>query len=150
MPQCAWLSFPFSIPHFNAWLNNTGAQTCLREFPLFVPQLNTIHHIFHTFTAGWSPESNKASFLMMLPTPGMMAWSRSTSHSILLLWPLTACLEWEKLNFGEHTSKLCMALTFCSQSSVNLQGHTFDNAECSEMYGCCYKVNWGLLGLLYF
>lgn len=91
----------------------------------FVPLLNTIHHIFHTFTAGWRPESNRASFLMMLPTPGMMAWSRRTSHSILLLWLLTASSERERLNFGAHTSRLSIALTLCSQSSVNLQGQSF-------------------------
>lgn len=88
----------------------------------FVPQLNRIYHLFHTFTAGWRPESNRASFFMMLPTPGMMAWSRRTSHSILLLWLLTASSEREKLNFGEHTSRLSIARTLCSQSSVNLQG----------------------------
>lgn len=83
--------------------------------------LNTIHHIFHTFTAGWRPESNRASFLMMLPTPGMTAWSRRTSQSILLLWLFTASSQWEKLNLREHTSRLSIALTLSSQSSVNLQ-----------------------------
>lgn len=78
-----------------------------------------------TVTAGWRPESNRASFLMMFPTPGITAWSSRTSHSILLLWHLTASTEREKLNFGEHTSRHSMALTLCSLSSVNLQGEMY-------------------------
>lgn len=86
----------------------------------FVLLFRTIHH---TFTAGWRPESNRASFLMMLPTPGMMAWSRRTSQSILLLWLLTASSEREELKFREHISRLSIAFTLCSQSSVSLQAH---------------------------
>lgn len=58
---------------------------------------------------------------MMLPTPGMTAWSRRTSQSILPLWFLTASSDWLWLNLGEQTSRLSIALTLCSQSSVNLQ-----------------------------
>lgn len=100
-----------------------------------------------TVTAGWRPESNRASFLMMFPTPGMTAWSRRTSHRILLLWHLTASTEREKLNFGEHTSRHSMALTLCSLSSVNLQGEMYlqwrETLEKKNIYGsCCWKVNW--------
>lgn len=118
---------PFHLPHFHAELRNTWAsailpcECCLAFLPsFFIPLLNTIHHLFYTFTAGWRPESNRASFLMMLPTPGMTAWSRRTSQSILLPWLLTASSEREQQNLEEHTSRLSMALTFCSQSSVNL------------------------------
>lgn len=107
---------------------------------LFIISLRTV-------TAGWRPESNRASFLMMFPTPGMTAWSRRTSHSILPLWHLTASAEREKLNFGEHTSRHSMALTLCSLSSVNLQGEMhLQWRETLEkkiyIYGsCCWKVN---------
>lgn len=131
VPQCACLSFPcFTLLIAVHHSIIQGLKLFLQEFsciftPFFVPVLNTIHHLFHTFTAGWRPESNSASFLMMLPTPGMTAWSRRTSQSILLLWLLTASSEREKLNLGEHTSWLSIALTLCSQSSVNLQAHNF-------------------------
>lgn len=117
----------FYLPHCDASLSNTtfSVTVVLHFYPFFVPLLNTIHHLFHTFTAGWRPESNRASFLMMLPTPGMTAWSRRTSQSILLLWLFTASSQWEKLNLGEHRSRLSIALTLCSQSSVNLQVHSF-------------------------
>lgn len=135
----------FHLPHFNASLNNTSDQlyffpceSCLAfVFSFFVPLLNTIHHLSHTFTAGWRPESNRASFLMMLPTPGMTAWSRRTSQSNLPLWLLTASSERETLNLGEHTSRLSIALTLCSQSSVNLQAHRTGGVE--KRYGCCYR-----------
>lgn len=101
------------------------AQTFLFFFILpsfcLVPLLNTIHHLSRTFTAGWRPESNRASFLMMLPTPGMTLWSRRTSHSILPLWLLSAAALREKLNLGEQTSRLSMARTLCSQSWASLR-----------------------------
>lgn len=121
----------------NASLNSTETLTlflCTSRLCtlVFAPLLNTVHHPslsvplhpphLRTVTAGWRPESNRASFLMMFPTPGMTAWSRRTSHSILLLWPLTASTEREKLNLGEHTSRHSVALTLCSLSSANLQG----------------------------
>lgn len=116
-------------------------------YPLFfcIPLLNTIHHLFHTFTAGWRPESNRASFLMMFPTPGMTAWSRRTSQSILLPWLLTASSEREKLNVEEHTSRLSVALTLCSQSSVNLQTHSCRKKVENlwrQLLKVCHEVNW--------
>lgn len=109
----------------DAQLNDIKALTFVRSalnlYPVFAPLLSTIHHLFHTFTAGWRPESNRASFLMMFPTPGRTAWSRRTSQSIRQLWLLTAASAREKLNLEEHTSRLSKALTLCSQSSVNLR-----------------------------
>lgn len=58
---------------------------------------------------------------MMLPTPGMTAWSMRTSHTIRQFWLLTASSAREELNRWEHTSRPSMALTFCTQSSINLQ-----------------------------
>ena len=131
VPQCACLSLPcftllIAMHHsiIQGLILSLWELSCIFTL-FFVPLLNTIHHLFHTFTAGWRPESNRASFLMMLPTPGMTAWSRRTSQSILLLWLLTASSERERLNLGEQTSRLSLALTLCSQSSVNLQADSF-------------------------
>lgn len=146
--QCACLSFPY-FTHLIAIHHSIiqGLKLFLWEF--CIPLLNTIHHLFHTFTAGWRPESNRASFLMMLPTPGMTAWSRRTSQSILLLWLLTASSEWEKLNLEEHTSRLSMALTLCSQSSVNLQIHSCSNGKRQKIYSDSYwKCATGSTGAL--
>lgn len=97
----------------------------------FILLFSTIYHLFlPTFTAGWRPESNKASFLMMFPTPGMTAWSMRTSHNIRRLWLLTASSEWEKLKCWEHTSRASKALTFCTQSSVNLQIYMRHKVNC--------------------
>lgn len=97
----------------------------------FILLFRTIYHLFFpTFTAGWRPESNKASFLMMFPTPGMTAWSMRTSHNIRRLWLLTASSEWEKLKCWEHTSRASKALTFCTQSSVNLQIYMRHKVNC--------------------
>lgn len=73
-----------------------------------------------TLTAGLRPLSKRASFLIMFPTPGRMAWSNSTSQSILVLSLFTASTAREKLNLDEQTSRPSMALTFCLQSSVSL------------------------------
>lgn len=131
---CIALVFLFTILPSSLQCITFPVTVVLHFYPFFVPLLNTIHHLFHTFTAGWRPESNRASFLMMLPTPGMTAWSRRTSQSILLLWLFTASSQWEKLNLGEHTSRLSIALTLCSQSSVNLQVHSFILLEELQKY----------------
>lgn len=123
MPQCACLSF-FRL---NPLL--LKRRSIIQEPKPFwedcvILLFNAIYHLFfHTFTAGWRPESNRASFLMMLPTPGITAWSMSTSHNIRRCWLLTASSEREKLNCWEHTSRHSIALTFCTQSSVNLHTH---------------------------
>lgn len=104
-------------------IDNTGAKTFLRRPFYSLVQCN-LSSFFPTFTAGWRPESNRASFLMMLPTPGMIAWSMRTSHNIRRHWLLTASSEQEKLNCWEHTSRPSIALTLCTQSSVNLQTYT--------------------------
>lgn len=74
---------------------------------------------------------------MMFPTPGMTAWSMTTSHNIRRHWLLTASSEREKLNCWEHTSRPSRALTFCTQSSVNLQ-----------IYSMCHKVNCSILEII--
>ena len=101
--------------------------------------MNTIHHVFHTFTPGWRPESNRASFLMMFPTPGMTAWSMRTSQSLLLLWLLTAFSAWEKLNLEEHTSRLSIGphpLLAVLRQPASTQFHSA--AGTRRIYGCCY------------
>lgn len=121
-----WL-FRLNPPPPKETLDNSGAKTFLGRPCYSLVQCN-LSSFFHTFTAGWRPESNRASFLMMLPTPGIMAWSMRTSHNIRRCWRLTASSERGKLNCWEHTSRPSIALTFCTQSSVNLhtrapQGH---------------------------
>lgn len=116
--------------------------------PCYSPVQCNLSSLFHTFTAGWRPESNRASFLMMLPTPGMTAWSMRTSHNIRRCWRLTASSEREKLNCWEHTSRPSIALTFCTQSSVNLhtrapQGqlrHAWNNTSMNTFFHAILQV----------
>lgn len=77
----------------------------------------------------------------------MTAWSRRTSHSILPPRLLTAATEREKLNLGEHTSRLSKALTRCSQSSVDLRTRTgffFQAAVGAVTVGHAHRMRLGL------
>lgn len=90
---------------------------------------------------------------MMLPTPGMTAWSMRASHNIRRCWRLTASSEREKLNCWEHTSRPSIALTFCTQSSVNLhtrapQGqlqHAWNNTSMNTFFHAVLPVGFFFL-----